>query len=323
MKRQTAVALAASALATASVVLVAPTANADLVTHCIGSGGAVTVPGDLLVPPGESCTLSGTTVTGNVRVAADSNLTVDGGTFQRDVQIDGNGYFDARNTTVTGQVTLAPGGFGIFLKDSQSGNITAQPKGTAEVEGFVFLEHSKVNGNLTASIGEVRVDTGSEVTGNISTNGTRYTDLHDSFVDGSLSVQNNGDGSVVCGNAVQGPATFAGNQRGVQLGPNGGLDSCATGGYFNGDVSINNTTGAVRVDDNIINGRLQFSANDPVAIVAPTNRIRGGITGEHEAPADAAARSAAASRAGELQQRVQDRRATATKTAVVEGAADI
>lgn len=322
MNRQTAVALAASALATASVVLVAPTANADLVTYCIGSGGAVTVPGDLYVPPGESCNLTGTTVTGNVRVAVDANLLVDGGTFQRDVQVDGNGYFDARNTTVTGQVTLAPGGFGILLTDSRTGNVTVQPKGTAEVEGFVFLEHSRVNGNLTASVGDIRVDTGSEVTGNISTDGANYTDLHDSFVDGTLSVQNNDDGSVVCGNAVQGLATFARNQRGVQLGPNGGLDSCASGGYFARDVNINNTTGAVRVDDNIINGQLQFAANNPIATVAPNNRIRGGITGEHQAPSEAAALSAT-SRASELEQRIEDRRAAASKSATSEGPAHI
>jgi hypothetical protein len=322
MKRQTAVALAVSALATASVVLVAPTANADLVTYCIGSGGAVTVPGDLYVPPGESCSLQGTTVTGNVRVAADSNLMVDGGTFNREVQIAANGFLDARNTTVTGQVVLAPGGFGIVLRDSQTGNVTVQPKGSATLEGFAFLEHTKVTGNVTASVGEVRVDQGSEVTGNIGTDGTNYTDLHDSFVDGTLSVLNSTDGSVVCGSAVQGKATFTGNQRGIQLGPNGLLDSCASGGYWARDVSIASTTGAVRVDDNIINGQLQFSANSPIATVAPTNRIRGGITGEHQAPADAAA-LAAPGRSTDTHQRVQDRRSLATQSAGTEGPARI
>ena len=42
-------------------------ATAALVTHCIGTGGAVTVPNDLYVPAGESCSLEGTTVTGNVQ----------------------------------------------------------------------------------------------------------------------------------------------------------------------------------------------------------------------------------------------------------------
>src|SRR5262245_50553272 len=118
MRRHSIAALAASALAVGAVVSVAPAANADLVTYCVGTGGAVTVPGDLFVPPGESCELDGTTVTGNVRIAAGADLVVTGGKFQRDVQIAADGYYDATNTAVTGQVTLAAGGFGIFMRDS-------------------------------------------------------------------------------------------------------------------------------------------------------------------------------------------------------------
>jgi hypothetical protein len=296
MKSQTVVALAASALATASVVLVASPANADLVTHCIGSGGAVTVPNDLLVPPDESCTLDGTTVTGNVRVAAGADLVVTGATFQREVQIAGNGYFQATGTRVTGAITLAPGGFGVYLRDSEVTDVTIQPRGSAEVEGFVFAEHVKINGSLTSAAGDVRIFAGSEVTGDVSTDRALYTDVHDSFVDGTLTVRNNESGSVVCGSAVHGAATYTGNGGGVQLGPNGPLDSCETGGFWGRDVVISDTTGPTRVDDNIINGQLQFSANDPVAIVAPTNRIRGGITGEHRPPEDVAARPVVASR---------------------------
>src|SRR5919197_168541 len=170
MRRHTVAALAASALAVGSVITTAPVANADLVTYCIGTGGAVTVPGDLYVPPGESCQLDGTTVTGNVRVAAGANLVVKGGTFQRDVQIASDGYYDATSTAVTGQITLASGA------------------------------------------------------------------------------------------AVQGTSTFTGNQTGVQLGPNGSLSGCATGGYLGRDVTIANTTGQVRLDDNIINGKLILTA---------------------------------------------------------------
>ena len=64
---------ALTAVVTASVVgAAAPAARADLITYCIGTGGAVTVPNDLYVPAGESCSLEGTTVTGNVQVAAGS-----------------------------------------------------------------------------------------------------------------------------------------------------------------------------------------------------------------------------------------------------------
>ena len=314
MKRLAAAALAASAMTAVSVALAAPAASADLVTYCVGEGGAVTVPGDLFVPPGESCSLDGTTVTGNVRVAADSNLVVTGGKFNRDVQVAANGYFDATNTTVDGQVVLAPGGFGIFLRGATTGKLTIQPKGSATRDGFVFLDHATVNGDVLSSVGEVRFEAGSQIIGNVTTTGTFYTDVRDSFVDGTLSVTNNAEGSVVCGSAVQGSSTFTGNQGGVQLGPNGALAGCTSGGYFGRDVSVGNTTGPVRVDDNIINGKLMFSANNPIATVAPNNRIRGGITGEHQAPAAATA-LAAPSRPTVTDQRAQDRRAQALQAA--------
>jgi hypothetical protein len=313
MRRLAAAAFAASAMTAVSVALAAPTASADLVTYCIGEGGAVTVPGDLFVPPGESCSLDGTTVMGNAKVAAGASLVVKGGTFKKEVQVAADGYFDATNTTVTSQVMLAPGGFGIFLQDTTTGNVTVQPKGSATTEGFLFIDHVTVNGNLTSSVGDVRVDNGTQITGNVSTTGTFYTDVRDSFVDGTLSVANGAAGSVVCGSAVQGASTFMGNQGGVQLGPNGSLASCSTGGYFGRDVTIASTSGAVRVDDNIINGKLILNANNPMAVVAPNNRVRGGISGDHQAATDMSA--LAAPQRHNLEQRVQDRRAQALKAA--------
>lgn len=318
MRRQTAVALAASALTTVSVAFFTPSSSADLVTYCIGSGGAVTVPGDLFVPPEESCSLEGTTVTGTVRVAAGASLMVNGGTFRGEVRVATDGYLDSTNTTIDGQITLAPGGFGVFLRQSHTRNVTIQPKGTATNEGFLFIEQdSIVDGTVLSSVGDVRVD-GSQVTGNVTTTGALYTDVRGSFVDGTLSVSNNPSGSVVCGSAIQGVATFAGNLGGVQLGPNGALSGCSTGGYFARDVSISNTTGAVRVDDNIINGKLMFATNSPMATVAPNNRIRGGIVGDHQAPT--ASSTLAAPNRDSKADRVKDRLAKASKAASVKRA---
>jgi hypothetical protein len=312
MKRLAAVALSVGAMTAVPLVMFAPTASADLVTYCVGSGGAVTVPGDLFVPPGESCSLDGTTVTGNVRLAVGSNLVVKGGRFQKEVQIASDAYFDATATTVDSQIVLAPGGFGAFLRDTTAGNLVVQPKGSATTEGFLFIDHVTVNGNLTSAVGEVRADNGSQITGNVSTTGTFYTDLRDSFVDGTFSVSGATTGSLVCGSAVQGMSTFTGNQSGVQLGPNGALAGCAAGNYFGRDVNVSNTTGAVRVDDNIINGKLVFSANNPMATVAPTNRIRGGIVGDHQDPA-ANSTMVVPSRPTTSDQRAQDRRDLALK----------
>jgi hypothetical protein len=319
-----------AATVTAVVVTTALTgtpAGAALVTHCIGTGGAVTVPNDLYVPAGESCDLTGTTITGNVSVAAGANLVIDGGRIDGEVRVAANGYLDASTTTVGGVVVLAAGGYGLYLRQAETGSVTVRPKGTATIDGFLFAEDTKITGSVNAQAGEVRLEKGSEVSGGLSTNGTHYTDLHDSFVDGTLSILNSSTGSVVCGSAVRGRSTFAGNLGGVQLGPNGTLDSCASGGYFGRDVSVTNTTGGVSVEDTIIDGILTVNSNNPAARVAGNNRIRGGVAGD-TAPAAAAAtaqRRAAAgtARDNETEQRSEQRRTVAEQEAAAAGAADL
>ncbi|MCF0091837.1 hypothetical protein [Micromonospora sp. MH99] len=309
-----------TAVIAASVLAVAPTAHADLVTHCIGTGGAVTVPNDLLVPAGESCALTGTTITGNVTVAAGANLVVTGGRVSGEVRVAADGYLDATETTVDGQVVLAAGGYGVYLSNARTGAVTVRPKGSATIDSFLFAEAATIGGNVTVGAGEVRLDGGTQVTRNVSSTGTYYTDVHDSFVDGTLSVLNSATGSVVCGSAVRGRATFAGNLGGVQLGPNGALDSCASGGYWGADVSVTTTTGGVTVDDNIINGQLTVTGNNPAAQVAANNRIRGGVTGDQAAPgANRAARMAAADRDDAGDQRAEVRRTSAVQEATAAG----
>jgi hypothetical protein len=311
----------------AGLFVAAPAASAALVTHCVGTGGAVTVPNDLYVPAGESCALTGTIVTGNVSVAAGGNLVVSGGRFAGDVRIAGNGYFDASGTEVTGPVVLAAGGYGVFLKDATSGAVTVRAKGATTVDSFLFAEDSTITGTVNVQAGEVQVDRTS-VEGNLSSTGTYYTDVHDSFVDGALSVLNSATGSVVCGSSVRGRATFAGNLGGVQLGPNGVLDSCASGGYFGKDVSVTSTTGDVTIDDNIIDGVLTATGNTPAAKIAPNNRVRRGIVTD-PAPA-AAARSAGTQAAARAQAAREDdtakadtRRVEAVQEAEVAGPADL
>ncbi|WP_199442114.1 hypothetical protein [Umezawaea beigongshangensis] len=320
MARRTASALAILGAVVTASVLCAPGAHADLVMHCVGNGGAVTVPSDLLVPAGESCSLQGTTVTGNVRVADGGNLVVRNGRVGGEIRVASDGYLDATDTRVDGGVTLAAGGFGVFLKNTDTGGVVVEPRGSAAVEGFLFAEQgTRIDGNVTAGVGEISVSD-SEVTGNVSTSGAHFTDLHDTFVDGTLSVLNNTNGSVVCGSAVQGRTTFAGNLGGVQLGPNGGLDSCASGGYFARDVSISNTTGRTTLDDTIVNGKLELTANAPVAEIAASSRVRGGIVGDHSV-ADAAGAAAAESVRGTAVQRAEERLARADASAAMRGRA--
>ncbi|MCO1597037.1 hypothetical protein M8C17_17925 [Micromonospora sp. RHAY321] len=324
MPRRTLAKLATvTAVVASSVLAVAPSAHADLVTYCIGTGGAVTVPNDLYVPAGESCALTGTTITGNVSVAAGGNLVVSGGTISGEVRIATDGYLDATNTTVGGQVVLAAGGYGAFLNGARTGNVTVRPKGTSTIDSFLFVEESTIVGTVTAGAGEVRLDRGTQVERNLNTTGTYYTDVHDSFVDGTLSVLNSATGSVVCGSAVRGQATFAGNLGAVQLGPNGTLDSCASGGYWGRDVSITSTTGGVTVDDNIIDGKLTVTSNNPAAQVAANNRIRGGVIGDQAAASTnrSAQVASAPEREGAGDERAETRRTSAVQEATAAGAA--
>ncbi|MDI6104199.1 hypothetical protein QLQ12_36975 [Actinoplanes sp. NEAU-A12] len=326
MRRTATLAALTAAVVTGSLLTSPSAATAGLVTHCIGTGGPVTVPNDLHVPAGESCALTGTVVTGNITVAAGANLVIDGGRTDGTIRISADGYLDARGTTIGGTVVLASGGYGVFLKNAASGAVTVRPKGAAGVDGFLFTEGARITGTVTAQGGEVRLGEGTEVTGNLNSSGTYYTDLHDSFVDGTLSVLNSGTGTVVCGSAVRGRSTFAGNVGGVQLGPNGALDSCASGGYFGADVGITNSTGAVTVDDNIIDGALTAHSNAPAAVIAASNRIRGGVIGAQPAPAastEKRATAAAAPRQEAVQERAGARRSTAVQEAAAAGEADL
>jgi hypothetical protein len=110
MKARTVLALASLA-GVALAGAVTTTASADLVTRCVGTGGAVTVPGDLVVPAGKSCVLEGTTVEGKVTVQAGADLVVTDGVFKGVVVVAEDGYLDAYNTTEAGKVT-SRGGYG-------------------------------------------------------------------------------------------------------------------------------------------------------------------------------------------------------------------
>jgi len=311
---------------TAAGLAAAAPANAALVTYCIGTGGAVTVPNDLYVPAGESCALTGTIITGNVSVAAGANLVISGGRISGDLNVAGNGYLDASDTTVAGPVVLAAGGYGIYLRHATTDTVTVRAKGSTTIDSFLFAENATVTGNVVVNAGEVRLDDNTSVEGAVNSSGTYYTDVHDSFVDGALSVLNSSTGSVICGSSVRGKATFAGNLGGVQLGPNGPLDSCASGGFFGKDVSVTSTTGGVTVDDNIIDGALTATGNSPVATIAPNNRIRRGVV--TDPPAAAAARSAAraavpAPRDDTDTDKADSRRVTAVQEAKAAGPADL
>lgn len=310
----------------AGVVLAASTASpasADLVTRCIGTAGAVTVPGDLVVPAGEACTLTGTTVEGTVRVRAGADLVVLDATFKDAVVVAPDGYFDATTSSITGTVTSR--GFGVYLDRSELGR-HVHGRAAAGTPTFTYLAGSSVAGRVDVRTGDLLLDS-TQVGGHVSGTGSNFVDVINSTVSGALTVQDNSEGATVCTSEVDGDAHFTGN-AGVQLGVGDLLSSCTDGAnYFGSTVHIADNTDGVSVSHNIIRGDLTGTGNDP----APTggdNRIRGNATGQFadlapQAQARARMMAAQPERSTDTRTAAGDRRAEAVAQANAAGPAQL
>lgn len=271
--------IAACALGLATVGLTATAGNAAFVTRCVGQGGAVTIPGDLVVPAGRTCWLDGTTVMGNVRVAADADLIVLNGTFHGQVNVQRNAYFDASGTTVDGAV-VARESFGNLVTESVVGGAVSSISNEADY-GFLIVRESSLGAQVRATGASLDLES-SGVATNVVALQSDYADIHDTVIEGNLRVEGNPGGSVVCDSEVYGAVNFTGNETAVQLGGergDGGLVDCEGSNYFGTNVNINGTQGGVWVVDNIIRGNLNGDGNDP-APVGHSNRVRGQSGGQ-------------------------------------------
>lgn len=248
-------------------------AQADLVTRCVGTGGAVTVPGDLVVPKGASCLLTGTTVEGKVTVGADADLVATDATFKGAVLVGENGYLDVFNTTIAASV-VSRGGYGVYLETSTvAGAVRGLAPKDTSIDPFTFVIGTAVAKSVSSVSGELLIED-SQIAGNVTGDGTTYTDVVNSSLNRGLTVTGNDLGSAVCSSEVLGNVTYEGNGDGVQLGDGALFDACDQVNYFGGNVTINNTTGGVQLNGNIIQGDLTGDGNDP-APVGDHNRVRG------------------------------------------------
>lgn len=332
MRKQTTAVLAAAATLAAGGLAWAAPASAELTTRCVGEGGAVTVPGDLVVPRDSSCTLTGTTVTGDVRVRPGANLIAQDATIEGRVVAADNAYFEAINSTVGGQVALN-GAYGSYLDNSDlSDRVITRPGGSSDIGGFVYTFETDIAGNLVSRSGELFVES-TEIGGTVNSRSSLYTDLYESFVDGRMIVRGNELGSVVCASAVQGESRFVDNTELVQLGSDGPFADCAGGSYWGDNVTVNGSTGGVYVDNSIVNGDLTLRNNDPVAQVGDNAMVRGEIRGDYEdwdgsAPMTLQRRSAAPESAPEqrddlLEKKIAKRHQAAVNSADRAGTAGI
>ncbi len=327
MKIRSAIALVSLAGVAWAVVPTAP-ASADLVTvtRCVGTGGAVTVPGDLVVPKGKSCFLDRTTVDGRVTVGAGADLLVTNGTLKGKVVIEQNGYFETIGSSVAGRIT-SRGGYGVYLDSSTA---AAGYSGTApsdnSVEPFVLFDGSQVTKSVNVASGEVYVRD-SSVKGAVSGTGTQYLDIINSAISGKLTVSGNPDGSQVCASEIYGDTSYTGNGS-IQLGAGNVIGSCDQVNYWGGNVTISNNTGGVQVSGNIVRGDVSGAGNDP----PPTgshNRVRGTVSGQFvdlqpTPAAQAQARTAApAPSPRQTKARARQRRAAAVQKATAAGDANV
>ncbi|NNG34269.1 hypothetical protein [Nakamurella aerolata] len=297
-------------------------AQAALVTYCDGEASSVTVPGDLAVAKGKSCTLSDATVNGNVRIAADANLLLSNSTVNGNTTVASNGYLSADTVTFTGVVS-SNSGFGVdsIASDLQGGYRGKVVTGGTE-EGYLLASDGTKVKNIVVTTGIVDLSD-STVAGVVSNTGGDLVDVRNSVINGALTVASTANGSVVCDSEVYGAAAYDGNGSAVQLGT-GSVSPCTSSNYFDKDVTISNTKGSVEVNDNIIRGNLSGDGNDP----APTgagNRVRGEVSGQfadlQPAAAKAQARMALPQRAAEAKAGNAKRAASAEKAAVAAGPA--
>lgn len=278
MKKITSI-TAAGALAIGLVGITASVSSAAFTTTCVGEGGAVTIPGDLVVPAGKMCVLTGTVIQGDVRVMAGADLLITDGSIAGAVSVRSDAYFEAEGTEVGGAIT-ARESFGSRINGSTVAGAVTTINNT-NPGGFVLVEDSDLGGLLRATGGAMDLAS-STVADRVLSLGAEFTDVRDSVVDGLLRIDENPRGATLCDSEVYGAASFTANQEMVQVGGSegdGGLFTCDGSNYFGGNLLVRQTDGVSIVAGNIIRGNLAGTDNDPLPI-AYDNRVRGRVTGQ-------------------------------------------
>ena len=313
-------ALAVMGLGAAGVVGTGSAASADLVTHCVGEAEGVTVPGDMLVPEGESCALQDVTVTGDVQVAAGADLMLSASTVSGEVALNTDAYLDIGDSAVEGDITSTDS-FGVFVEQSQAASVAVSAE---EATPYLYAFDSQLSGAVDVSAGDVHIESTS-IAGAVASANTTFTDIIDSTLAATLSVSGAADGSTICASEVDGAAAFQANTGPVQIGGAEDRQVCTGMNYFGADLTVAENTGGVDVSSNIVRGSLTGEGNDP----APTgegNRVRGELGGQFT-ELQPAAELRALARTAEVQDTMltdrQDRQQSAKEAAAQAGQANL
>ena len=273
---------AAVILALTSLVVGGHDADAALTTRCVGEAGAVTVPGDLVVPAGRSCVLRGTVIQGEARVQAGADLLLrDGASISGDLRVMPDGFVDVVGSTIGGRL-VGRGLYGARLDGGTVGGaVTVRPDDAFDGVPFVVTSGAVLDGDVDARTGQVILES-TTVTGDVTTRGAELTDIADSTIVGSVTVRENRSGAAVCASEIYGNAVYRQNGYGLQLGGNGPLRPCRGATFWGGDLTIDGNAApdaGIDVSESIVAGRLRGSGNAPTPTGAG-NRVRGGSAGQ-------------------------------------------
>ncbi|HEY8475159.1 MAG TPA: hypothetical protein VIL37_21415 [Natronosporangium sp.] len=304
----------------AAVGLVAAPSQAQGVSLCSGTAEGFTIAGDLAVPAGASCTLINSTVRGNVVVRDDANLSLEGSTVEGNLTVRANGFVGALDSSVGG-VTALREAFGVSVEQSELNRVNVNNSGFFFSDG---TSHAQVNSNT----GQTVIISG-WVTGNVRTTLDLLTDIRDTVVTGTLTVDQAELGSVVCRSEVDGNVTVRGSGDLIQLGDSAPVAGCEFN-VLGGRLTLADNTAEIRVSDNVIRGNLNCTGN-AITPAGSDNRLRGTATGQCAdlAPASVApafggaAEMTTESRIAGITRQIEERSAAAIAEAVEAGPADL
>jgi hypothetical protein len=176
--------------------------------------------GNLLVPPGASCTINGATVQ-SVYVNYGASLTINGGSAQ--------GIYDNRSAsiTLTNNAHIS-GNIGLYGTQSFS-STNSQTNGNIVMNGVVYATFSNtvsLGGNFQATdSGSVQVDSNS-ISGNVLFQNDKVVRLTNNTINGTLTF-------ITDPNCYKANNTVSGATSGTCTGgsPSGNLDIMNTGAY--------------------------------------------------------------------------------------------
>src|SRR5699024_4253326 len=113
------------------------------------------------------------------------------------ITVSDDAYVETQRSNVAGNITLTDA-FGSRLEESGIAGDVLTKSDDQGASGFVFVFNSDVAADVASRDGEMMLD-GAEISGDVLSQDSLYTEVHESFIDGKLVVDKNEQRSVICG----------------------------------------------------------------------------------------------------------------------------